>query len=220
MTEEIPAKTWSQLKAHSALLFEDHGFLRLAIKNRHALSPEMWRMNQPAPSDLAWAARRGVRSVINLRGASKAAHYRLESEACARLGLNLIDFQLFSREPPSRAKILAARDLFARIEYPALMHCKSGADRAGMAALLYCLFRLGQPFARARLQLSLRYLHVRLGKTGVLDAFCDAYEAAHERDGVSFLDWVERDYDPQAIKAQFRAGPIGNFLTDHILRRE
>lgn len=215
-----PPKALARLRAHSALLFEDHGFLRLFFKNRHAISPEMLRMNQPAPADIAWAARKGIRTIINLRGPGRAAHYRLERAACAQHGIDMVDFRLFSREPPDLATILAARDLFDRIQYPALMHCKSGADRAGMGALFYCLFRLRQPFSEARKQLSLRYLHVKIGKTGVLDAFCDAYEAAFARDGTSFLAWAENDYDPVALKRDYRAGMLGNLIVDRVLRRE
>ena len=38
-----------------------------------------------------------------------------------------------------------ARELFRTIEYPVLIHCKSGADRAGMMAVLYRHFHLGEP---------------------------------------------------------------------------
>lgn len=210
----------ARLRAHSALLFEDHGFLRLIFKNRHAISPEMLRMNQPSPGDIAWAARKGIRTVINLRGPSTAAHYRLERAACASHGIEMVDLRLLSREPPDLATLRAARDLFERIEYPALMHCKSGADRAGMGALLYCLFRLNQPFSEARRQLSARYLHMKLGKTGVLDAFCDAYEAAFARSGLSFLEWAASEYDPVTLKRDYRAGMLGNFIVDRVLRRE
>ena len=57
----------------------------------------------------------------------------------------MVDFTITSREVPSRERVLGARDLFASIEYPALMHCKSGADRAGIMSVFYAHFRLGLP---------------------------------------------------------------------------
>ena len=71
--------------------------------------------------------------------------------------------------------MFAAKDLFESIEYPALMHCKSGADRAGLMSVLYKLLREKVPFEQAVEQLSLKYLHVKHGKTGMLDAFFQAY---------------------------------------------
>ena len=71
--------------------------------------------------------------------------------------------------------LYAARDLFNTIEMPALMHCKSGADRAGLMAALYLLIHRKRPVAEAMQQLSFRYLHVRQAKTGMLDSFFEAY---------------------------------------------
>ena len=101
------------------------------------------------------------------------------------------------------------------------MHCKSGADRAGIMSVFYCHFRLGQPIRQAMQQLSLRYLHVRQGKTGVLDYVFERYVAEAEPQGMSFIDWVMSPaYDPAAIKADFRAQWIGTLLTEKLLRRE
>ena len=71
-------------------------------------------------------------TILNLRGKSPKGYYLLEKEACDRHGIQLVDFQLFSREIPTPAAILEAKRLFDSIAYPALMHCKSGADRAGL----------------------------------------------------------------------------------------
>lgn len=212
-------------RARRELIWGDHGFLRARFRNLHRISPEMWRSNQPSPRHIADHAReRGIKTILNLRGASTQGYYLLEQEACAAAGIELIDFQVFSRDPPTREAIFAARDLFERIEYPALMHCKSGADRAGIMAVLYKLLRERVPFAEAREQLSGKYLHIKQGKTGVLDAFLDAYEAYNAGRAPEawkpFLDWVAEDYDRPAVKADF-ARKLGKGLQlDAILRRE
>ncbi len=219
------ATTEGRVRAQRELTWGDHGFLRSRFRNLHQISPEMWRSNQPSPLQiLAHAKDRGIRTILNLRGPSTQGYYLLEQEACAAAGIELVDFQVFSRDPPTREVIFAARDLFERIEYPALMHCKSGADRAGIMAVLYKLLRERVPFSEAAAQLSGKYLHVRQGKTGVLDAFISAYAAYNagkpEAQWKPFLDWVADDYDRPAIKEAF-ARKLGRGLQiDALLRRE
>jgi len=202
-------------------LWHDHAYLRLAFSNAHWISHELVRTNQPWPFQLAAWARRGVRTVINLRGGMGASFRALEVDACARHGLELVDFVVASRDVPSAEKILAARDLFETVRYPALMHCKSGADRAGLMAVFYKHFRQGQSIREAVSQLSPRYLHVRAGLTGVLDYIFERYLAEGEAAGQTFVDWVQSDaYDPARLKAEFRANWWGTQLTERLLRRE
>jgi protein tyrosine/serine phosphatase len=205
-------------RAEADMMWKDHGFLRAAFQNFHWISPEMARANQPSPVHIARYAGMGIKTILNLRGFNDSGHYWLEKEACDKHGLDLVDAPLGSREAPSRERIRRARQLFETIRYPALMHCKSGADRAGLMAVLYKHFRLGEPIDQALEQLSLKYLHVRAGKTGMLDFFFETYLA----EGVckSFIDWVEQDYDPQVVKARFMSSWWANILVDKILRRE
>ena len=95
------------------------------------------------------------------------------------------------------------------------------ADRAGVMGVLYAHFRLGMSIRDAVQQLSFRYLHVRHGKTGVLDYVFERYLAEAEPKGISFLDWVESDaYDPKKIKEDFKAQWWGTLITERMLRRE
>jgi len=56
----------------------------------------------------------------------------LEKEACEKHDITMVDFRVYSRDTHTRDKIRAAKELFETIEYPAVMHCKSGADRTGI----------------------------------------------------------------------------------------
>ena len=202
-------------------LWNDHAYLRLGFSNAHWISDELVRTNQPWPFQLKAWADSGVKTVINLRGGFDASFRALEVEACARLGLELVDFVVASRDVPTRAQVLGARDLFERVRYPALMHCKSGADRAGVMAVFYKHFRQGQSIRQAIAQLSPRYLHVRAGLTGVLDYVFERYLSEGEPAGLSFVQWVESPaYDPAAIKADFKAGWWGTVLSEKLMRRE
>ncbi len=208
-------------RARRELIWGDHGFLRLRFRNLHQISPEMWRSNQPSPEQIRDHVReRGIRTIVNLRGASTKGFYLLEREACEAAGIDLVDFQVFSRDTPSVDTLFAARDLFAQIRYPALMHCKSGADRAGLMSVLYKLLRQGTSLDEATEQLSLRYLHVRQGKTGLLDAVFERYRSDTATAPKPFLDWAAEDYDPREVKAAFMARLESRLALDRLLRRE
>ena len=202
-------------------MWNDHAFLRLRFQNAHWISEELVRTNQPSPEQLAGWKARGIKTIINLRGGFDGSFHVLEKAACEELGLTLVDFTITSREVPSRARVLGARDLFESIEYPALMHCKSGADRAGIMSVFYMHFRKGKTIREALDQLHLRYLHMKAGKTGVLDYTFERYLAEGEPAGLSFIEWVESPaYDPDAIKADFRSQWWGNLFTERLLKRE
>ena len=88
-------------------------------------------------------------------------------------------------------------------------------------SVLYRHFRLGETIREAARELHLRYLHVRQGKTGVIDYAFDRYFAEGEPQGLSYLDWVRSPaYDPKQIKADFQAGWWGTLLSERLLRRE
>ncbi|CAN5785664.1 tyrosine-protein phosphatase [soil metagenome] len=202
-------------------LWNDHAYLRLGFSNAHWISDELVRTNQPWPFQLAEWKRRGVKTIINLRGGFDASFHALEKDACLRLGLTMVDFTITSREVPSRARVHGAKALFETIEYPALMHCKSGADRAGIMSVFYMHFRQGKTIREALDQLSLKYLHIKQGKTGVLDYTFERYLAEGEPAGQSFLEWVDSPaYDEAAIKADFRSQMWGRLLTEGVLKRE
>ena len=99
----------------------------------------MWRSSQPAPHDIAIFARNGVRTIVNLRGRRDCGSCRLERTWCARYGIRLIDFPVKSRQAPEAAFFRDAKALFETVDYPMLMHCKSGADRVGMMSALYLM---------------------------------------------------------------------------------
>jgi len=210
-----------RLNATLDMLFLDHAFLRYVWTSRAEVAPGLYRSNQPLPHQLGREARRGTRTIINLRGSRICGSYALEAEACRRYGLNLVDFPVSSRDVPRRETILAARDLFKRIEYPALMHCKSGADRAGLMSVLYLVMEKGWPVEKAlKKHLTWRFGHVRQAKTGMLDFFFERYIDYAKTTPIDFITWVETVYDPAEVKAHFMSQWWANLLVDRLLGRE
>ena len=180
----------------------DHAFLRGIWTNLDQIAPGVWRANQPSPRRLEIYQRQlGLKSVVNLRGGSQQGFYLFEAEVCKKLGLTLNDVHFSARRAPKKAALLAVFDLFASLQKPVLIHCKSGADRTGLICALYLLDVEQRPLAEAKRQLSFRYLHLKSTETGIMDHFLTLYEA--ESNGRSIRDWVIQDYDPARLKASF-----------------
>lgn len=205
---------------YAEMLFVDYGIARIAYNNRHRISKDVWRSAQPAPHHVSWLARRGVKTIINLRGEQSFGTRWLEQQACARHGIALVDLALKSRAPPTAAHLRAMRDMLRNVEYPILVHCKSGADRAGIMSVIVRHEHDGVPIEEARKQLSLRYGHIRSADTGVLDAVFQRYLDDRAKTGIEFWDWVETVYDPDQIRRSFKARGWANRLVDGLLHRE
>jgi protein tyrosine/serine phosphatase len=202
------------------MLFIDYGITRIVYNNRHKISKDVWRSAQPAPHQVRWLAKRGIKTIINLRGEQTFGTRWLQQQACARNGVTLIDLALKSRAPPSRANLKAMKDVLERVDYPILVHCKSGADRAGLMSTIVRHVRDGVPISKAKEQLSWRYGHIRSADTGVLDAVFDRYLEDQAKTGISFWEWVDTVYDPEQISRSFKARGWANRLVNGLLRRE
>ena len=207
-------------QAYKELTWGDHGFLRARFNNMHEIGGGMYRANQPSPKRIKVLADMGIKTILNLRGESPKGYYLLEKEACAAHGITLIDYRMYSRDVHTVEKLLGARDLFEQIEYPCVMHCKSGSDRTGIMGVLYRHYKMGDTIEQAMSQLSFNYLHVKAGKTGMLDHFFQTYLDYNARTPIDFSDWVQTVYDPPAVKAEFMSKWWGRVLTDGVLKRE
>ena len=198
----------------------DHAVFRLVWSNFAAVAPgQLYRCNHPTPQRLAALTRRyGLKTLINLRGQTRNGTDALSRAAATHLGLDFVDMPLESRGAPQRDRILRLHDIFRDMRVPALTHCKSGADRAGLAAGLFVLFQ-GGTAREALQQLSLRFGHIRQARTGILDAFFHHY--AREAEGRKpFLDWVREDYDEAALRRDFHANGLASFINDWVLVHE
>ncbi len=202
------------------MVLVDHGIFRLVYLNRHRLSENVWRSAQPAPHHFRRFADEGIRTIVNLRGEHPSGSFWLEQKACAAHGLTLVNYKVRSRAAPTLEELRGARDLFESIEYPMLMHCKSGADRVGLMSVLYRFLKEGEPIEKAKKQLAFRYGHISKADTGVLDYFFDRYIEANAKAPIAFFDWVETAYDPDEVQRSFHAVGWANRLVNGVLKRE
>lgn len=202
------------------MLLLDHLFIRVVFPNRQKFAPHAWRAAQPLPYQLRHLKRLQIRTVINLRGNSGTTTHYLEKQVCERLGITHVDFPIPSRAAPTRSQLRALRDLYREAEHPILLHCKAGADRAGLASALYLHYVEDIPITDAKHQLSLRYGHIRQSDTGILDSVLESYLDHAAQHPVDFMTWVDSHYDPKKLNATFHAKNWANRIVNGILRRE
>ena len=192
-------------RAHIYNLWFDHAVLRKVWTNCFQVAPGVSRSNQPTHERFERLNAEGVRAILNLRGAGQGAHYLVEEESCRALGLTLVNCALQARDAAPPENILAVTRAFREIEKPFVMHCKSGADRAGFAAAIYLLVIEGRPMVEARKMLAAKYLHFKWSRTGILDYILDQYEARNAQSPIGFEEWIATEYDHEALQAAYHA---------------
>ena len=213
---------WGRFVAHLEAYFVDHEILRKLYRNFYPVAEGVFRSNHPSPGFIKKLQRcYGLKTIVSLRSVNKSGPYLLEKEACDELGVRLFNQPISSRKLPKVAKVLALKQLFEQCEKPILIHCKSGADRAGLASVLYRHFVLEEPIGVAVKHLHWRYGHFRYADTGRLDFFFDTFLAFEKKNpGISFSDWLENHYSREELNKEFKPSGLANILVNTILRRE
>lgn len=119
----------------------------------------------------------GLRSVLNLRGASPGeAWYDSEIAVSHTRGLAHYDYGINAEQPATVAQVEDILRTIRNAPKPILVHCKSGSDRTGLVSALY-LFSRGESAKNAEKELSLRYGHFPylVGNTISMDDSFHAY---------------------------------------------
>lgn len=194
---------WKRLTSMLHFQFMDHAVLRHLWTNFDQVADGVYRSNQPDMRRLRNMKKRGIKTILNLRGEGRNAHYLFEKENCEKLGLTLVSRPFNARSAPGREELLELIELFPTLERPFLLHCKSGADRAGFMSVLYLLTQENASLEEAREHLSFKYLHLKSTATGILDHVLDLYEPHAEE--MTFAHWIEHHYDEEQTTASFAA---------------
>ena len=192
-------------RAMRQLDWVDHGILRYRWHNFAEFALGAYRSNHPTIARFEDYAAMGIKTVLTLRGAQHQPQFLFEAEACARLGLGLECVQLAARRAPPVDRLQMLFSKFDHMDRPFLMHCKSGADRTGLAAAIYLLEYADADLATAKKQLSLDFIHIRRTETGILDHFLDTYEARFMRTGIGVRDWIGTEYSAADLTLSFAA---------------
>jgi len=122
----------------------------------------LYRSAQLRPGQLADVVDElGIRTIVNLRGAKPDRRWYREQRAVANAkGVAHLDVRWSADRLPHRASLLDLLEVYRTAERPILVHCFSGADRAGEAAAIYQMEHMGRSADQAVDMLSPRFLHL------------------------------------------------------------
>lgn len=148
--------------------------------NFHAVRPGVfYRSAQLSRSELdSFGRQYGIKSVLNLRGPHAGeAWYDGEMAAVHDLGIVHYDFPLSAKRFVTASEVAQILAIIRDAPKPLLVHCKSGADRAGLVSALYQYAIAGASAADADRQLSLVYGHFPYltSRSGAMDDSFRAY---------------------------------------------
>ncbi|MBN1345226.1 MAG: tyrosine-protein phosphatase [Phycisphaerae bacterium] len=133
----------------------------------------------------------GIRTVINLRGENAGeTWYDTEARRLAELGVSLVNIGMSAQSPPSAETLLALYEAFLTVDYPILIHCQAGADRAGAAAAIWRMAVAGDERSSALSELDCKYGHFRAA-TPAMDWLAEAFLAD--------ANWITDVYDPNGF---------------------
>jgi hypothetical protein len=157
----------------------------------------------------AWAGgvkrflrRRGIKSIINLRGRNDdLSWWKKETAAARSIGIAHLDAMLDSRKLPTKAMLVTLVESFDIAPKPFLLKCSGGQDRTSFAAALYLIHRDGWgAMERARAQFArFPYLHFPKAQQRWLKLFPDF--ARTDSGGAPLADWIANSYTPEKLKA-------------------
>ena len=211
----------NKLMSYIDSTFSDHGIFRFFWRSWEELPGKMYRSNQPYPFQIKKDIKKyKIKSIINLRGERHCSSFYLEKDYCKKNKLKLYNFPISSRDLPDKEKLIDFYILLQEIEYPCVMHCKSGADRAGLAAALYLIYKQNYSLLDAKKQLTFKHLHIKYAKTGILDYFFCKVINQGIQDKSDFLDWIKNKYNKNRLKKEFKVNSLLDLIINIIFRRE
>ena len=106
------------------------------VRNFHRINEHIYRGRQPGKQDFPELARRGIKTVLDLRGGP--IHEPREQRAVQAAGMHYISLRLsgiFEPHDWQIAQVLAVLQDPGR--WPIFIHCRRGDDRLGMVIACY-----------------------------------------------------------------------------------
>jgi protein tyrosine phosphatase (PTP) superfamily phosphohydrolase (DUF442 family) len=157
-----------------------------------------------------------IKTVLSLRRPKpEKSWYREEKQVTNALGVEHYDIAIDLAFSPRIDHLLELRDLLEGAEKPLLVHCKAGADRTGLAAIMTKLLDGSSSLEDARAQVSWKTHVVRGDSIGI--GFYDQYVAWLQETGQShssneFNRWLEDEYQDLSGNIHFLVDPIDRQL--------
>ena len=110
------------------------------LPNFHQVSENLYRGAQPHRGGLKKLSELGIKTIINLRGASEETrNEQVEAEAS---GMRYFNIPMSGLGRPSDDQVERALSIIdARENWPVFVHCQRGADRTGVVIAVYRMMR-------------------------------------------------------------------------------
>jgi len=126
--------------------------------NFHRVAPGVYRSAQLYSYNMSHFYKKyNFKTILNLRGAHlDKTWYVYERNFCKEHNIRLIDFGISDKEIQSIQKMKQIIKIIKNAKKPILIHCKSGADRTGLATSLYLYSIKDKNYSN---MLSLKYGH-------------------------------------------------------------
>jgi protein tyrosine phosphatase (PTP) superfamily phosphohydrolase (DUF442 family) len=167
------------------------------------IAGRVYRSAQLSGTGLSRAIRdRGIRTVINLRGANPdQAWYRQERAATLAAGATQVDVPLASDHWLSREQARTLVELIDTCEPPLLVHCEWGAERTGLFSAFVALLRPGGSTDEALAQFHAWYLFLPVRDGLRMRGHVLAYrrwlaERGRAHSPEVFRHWIRSEYRP------------------------
>jgi protein tyrosine phosphatase (PTP) superfamily phosphohydrolase (DUF442 family) len=182
---------------------------------------KVFRSAQPTDQLGHWIDDLHIKSILNLRGGDRTDWwYDAEVKTAENHGVTYFDYPLSATRRPTRFELLVLLDVLERCPYPLLIHCKSGADRTGLASALYRMTRLGEPPEQAEGAFSLEFGHVPFFGPEHLHEPLDEYarwlkDNRRTHTAATFRDWVKDVYESPGPHVAPPALPPGPRPSSH-----
>jgi protein tyrosine phosphatase (PTP) superfamily phosphohydrolase (DUF442 family) len=172
----------------------------LTRNNFHEVIPgEVYRSAQLSAGTLESVVKKhDIQTVVSLRRPKPDESWFVKEKAAAgELGIAHHDIAMDLTFSPRIDHLLELRDLLATAPRPLLVHCRAGADRTGLAAIMTRLLDGESSLDQAREEVSWKFHAVRDDSMGI--PFYDEYVAWLGGQGTPhnvehFNNWLDNEY--------------------------
>lgn len=117
-----------------------------------------------------------LKSILNLRGKNPDSDWYIEEvKVSSEHGIVHYDMALSASRELTAKEVRVLIEIFSSAPRPILIHCKSGADRAGLVSAMWKVIVDNISKVEAKKQLSILYGHIPIGPTSAMDQFFEKW---------------------------------------------
>jgi protein tyrosine phosphatase (PTP) superfamily phosphohydrolase (DUF442 family) len=152
-----------------------------------------------------------IASVVSLRAADESeASFAAEIKLLHARGIELQKIPISAVKLPKPLRLEQLIERFDEGPYPMLVHCEEGADRTGLASVIWLVAYAGRSVEEARAtELTWTKGHFAFGQAHAMDDFFDLYTKTAR--GQPLRDWILTTY-PELYRRQLESHGAGGVV--------